>query len=67
MDLALDDADGTLIDVRLTIFCLIGLYEGFSAVHGKTFRETVAAYGDDSKLHFGNIGVHVLTSSEYMW
>ena len=67
MDLALDNADGTFIDIRLIIFCLISLYESFSAVYGKAFRETVAADSDDAELHFGNVGEHVLTSSEYMW
>ncbi len=52
INLALDDADRTLIDVGRIIFCLICFYQGFSSVHCKRCRETVTAYSYNTNFDF---------------
>ena len=55
VDLALDDADGTFIDVALAVLRLIGVDESAAAVDGEGFREAVAGDGHDAELDGGGI------------
>ena len=52
VNLALNDADRTLVDIRPIILRLISFHQGFSSVHCKRCRKTVTAYSHNTNFYF---------------
>jgi hypothetical protein len=55
MDLALNDADGALIDVLCIVILFVSLYERFAAVYCQSFGETVTGNGYDADLDLRDV------------
>ena len=59
VDFALDDCDGTLIDVCSIVLLRVSCYQSFSAVLSKRSGEAVTGNGNNTKLDYRNI-VHTI-------
>ena len=55
LDLALHDADGTFIDVRSPVLCLVRVDQSLTPVHREGFREAVARNGNHAELDSGDV------------
>ena len=56
VDLALNDTDGTFVDVRCAVLVGVSLDDSLASVNGKALGEAVTGYCNYAKLDFRNVG-----------